>query len=78
MELFNAKGNVKCKDIFRETVLLFFIKNKHIFEGNMSYSLVGNTFQSKLVSEQTLITATVINYKIILVLYDLNSTNQAY
>ena len=44
----------------------------------MSYSLVGNTFQSKLVSEQTLITATVINYKIILVLYDLNSNNQAY
>ena len=56
----------------------FFLKNKHIFEGNMSYSLVGNTFQSKLVSEQTLITATVINYKIILVLYDLNSNNQAY
>ena len=44
----------------------------------MSYSLVGNTFQSKRVSEQTLITATVINYKIIPVLYDLNSTNQAY
>ena len=58
--------------------LFFFLKNKHIFEGNMSYSLVGNTFQSKLVSEQTLITATVINYKIILVLYDLNSNNQAY
>ena len=66
-------------NIFRDTNLLFFLKNKQkIFEGNMSYSLVGNTFQSKLVSEQTLITATVINYKIILVLYDLNSNNQAY
>ena len=78
MELFKAKGNVKCKNILRDTILHFFLKNKHIFEGNMSYSLVGNTFQSKLVSEQTLITATVINYKIILVLYDLNSNNQAY
>ena len=65
-------------NIFRDTNLLFFLKNKPIFEGNMSYSLVGNTFQSKLVSEQTLITATVINYKIILVLYDLNSNNKAY
>ena len=77
MELFNTKGNVKCKDVFREAALLFFLKNKHIFEGIISYNLVGNTFQSKLVSEQTLITATVINYKIILVLYDLNSTNPA-
>ena len=65
-------------NIFRDTNLLFFLKNKHIFEGNMSYSLVGNTFQSKFVSEQTLITVTVINYKIILVLYILNRTNQAY
>ena len=78
MQLSIAKGDVKSKDIFRETILIYFLKNKHIFEGNMSYSLTGNTFQSKRVSEQTLITATVINYKIILVLYDLNSTNQAY
>ena len=37
-----------------------------------------NVFLMKGVFEQTLITATVINCKIILFLYDLNSTNQGY
>ena len=83
--------------------ITFFHKNKHIFEGNLNYSLFGNRFQQKLahivnwslgksidqfpydtnfflkgVFEQTLITATAINYRIVLAIYDLeiNSTNQ--
>ena len=66
-------------------ILIFFSKNTYhvkasnwiAFQINWLISIWYN-FLLKGVSEQTLITVTLINCKIILVLYNLNSTNQGY
>ena len=66
-------------------ILIFFSENTYhvktsnliAFQINWLISIWYN-FLLKGVSEQTLITVTLINCKIILVLYNLNSTNQGY
>ena len=93
------------KNIFKESTLLCFFKNKHIFEKSCTIACSEITFStnsfyietSKLIAlqinwlisirydfllkgvpEQNLITAIVTDFRIIIVLHDLNSRNQGY